>query len=74
MLREHWQGRSGGSVLSGLNLYRNARASFEQFIMHAALLLDFFHQAMTRQMISGLEMVSVNEDVTMDGREAPGVP
>ena len=42
--------------------------------MHAALLLDFFHQAMTRQMISGLEMAFVNEDVTMDGCEAPGVP
>ena len=46
----------------------------EQLIMYAAHLLDFFRQAMTRQQISGLEMVSVNEDVTMDGREAPGVP
>jgi hypothetical protein len=46
----------------------------EQPIMHAALWLDPFHQAMTRLPISGLEMVSANEDMTMDGREAMGVP
>jgi hypothetical protein len=46
----------------------------EQPIMHAALWLDLFHQAMTRLPISGLEMASAHEDMTMDGREAPGVP
>jgi hypothetical protein len=42
--------------------------------MHAVLWLDLFHQAMTRLPISGLEMPPAHEDMTMDGREASGVP
>jgi hypothetical protein len=46
----------------------------EQPIMHATLWLDPFHQAMTTLPISGLEMVSAKEGMTVGGREAPEVP